>query len=165
MSDQDRDWERYKIEIEKWKKETDTYSAHTVALINATISYGGMALKGVTIINGFAAVSLLAFMGHVVAAATQANATATGIKFGAALALLPSMGYFVAGTTSGVIATCVSYLAQSIFLLKDSEGKPSHERIAEMFRIIAILIVIFGIGAFGRGGMLAIEAFSQVLGG
>ena len=116
-----------------------------VELVKATLTYGHEALKTAMWINGGAAVAVLGFLS---AASTKAEASA------AMLANLPlSLLFFAIGTLTAAIAVGVTYLSQGFFAL-------ARNRIAEVLRGFAFVLVIVSYAMFMWGAVQAYAAFS-----
>lgn len=119
------------------------------------MEFAKLAIRGVTLINGGAALALLAFLGHVVAAAT--SGTGAGIKLSVAADLMPSMILFMGGATAGVVTAALAYVTQSLFT--EGNGSPRAKKWAGGIRYAAVATGLAGIIAFGVGGYFATAAF------
>jgi hypothetical protein len=110
-----------------------------LAVLQAVISFASLAIKNLMLLNGGAAVAILAFVGHLVANEQQGLAS----EFSGALTLF-GVGALLGGVVSGL-----SYLAQVAF----HAATNSHwiGKLGEPLRISAILCAISGYTVFGVG--------------
>lgn len=139
-SSRDASWE-LKIAELKHQSEIAGYNAAQETsrkLFDATIAFGSAALKSSILINGGAAVAMLAYLG-------SANGTKSG-EFAYSLLL------FTAGVLSSAIATAVSYLCQYHYA-QEEESK------GHCFRWGAIILVIIVFISFGIGSHTAFLGF------
>lgn len=81
---------------------------------------GSEAIKAITLLNGGAAVAILAFIGHL---------ASSGVEQETVQSLSRPLGFFVAGTFLAVFATGIGYFAQScnVFALKNEFKKLDHK--------------------------------------
>lgn len=153
--------EQVRRDFEKWRLEFEIYGAGKIAMFQAQIDFAKIAIKGITIVNGAAALALLAFLGHVVAAAAdqvgKIPGADNGIKLSVAVDLMPAMIWFMAGTSAGVITASFSYFAQTMFT--EFEENTAAHRWGIFFRFVAIGAAALGIGAFVTGGYMATDTF------
>jgi len=77
-----------------------------IEMFKAVIMAGQAAIKSAILINGGAAVALLAFTGHVFTTSQDSEVTAK---------LACAMAYFVGGIVSGAVASGVVYLTQFMY--------------------------------------------------
>lgn len=109
-------------------------------LLDATMAFAGAALKSAVLINGGAAVAVLAYMGNV--------------PSGVAHQLPYSLLLFTGGVLLAAIATAGSYFAQFSYAHGcDSRGS--------RFRGVAIALIIGSYVAFASGSYTAFQAFSE----
>jgi len=112
---------------------------------NSVISLGQSALKSCTIINGGAAVALLAFIGNIV---LKRNTTA--LTGGIADALFA----FGVGLLLASLATGSTYLAQYLY---ESKKRP----VAKTFHAITILLVVLSYASFLTGSWIAYDSIKD----
>jgi len=116
-------------------------------MMRGVIEFALAALKGIILINGAAAIAILAFLGNIWDPGHEgANVVVSLIK--------PAMLSFVVGTTAGIVASASSYLSQMFFL------EVKNKWLGACFRILAVLVAIGGIVAFGLGAVWAVDAFT-----
>jgi len=107
------------------------------------------ALRSIMILNGAAALALLAFLGHVVGSdkdLSRAPAIAT--------AAAPAFTSFAVGAFLAVLATAVSYLTQVAF--QELKSRPA---IGATLRVAAIACAFAGLCYFGQGANRTIDVF------
>ena len=124
-------------------------------LLQAQMTFAGSALKAVTLANGGAALALLAFLGHVIGT-DSAVATTTIAEFG-----LP-MKLFAWGTVFGIIATCLSYVAQALYVELPVNNNSWFGSPGGIVRLIALCFVISAMAAFIFGITTSAEALENV---
>lgn len=141
-------------ELEQWKAQHQSNLAQYAAenalnqeMFKSVILAGQTALKSCVIMNGGAAVALLAFIGSVWNKSTDIEV----LKL-----LLISMILYVAGVLCGVVASGLTYLGQT----KYAEQKMKSGNI---IRGITISIVIISYLVFLAGSVLAFCAFWEQL--
>jgi hypothetical protein len=137
----DTEWDKL-ITTLKHQSELEGYKAaqeESRRLFEAVINFAGIALKSAILINGGAAVAMLAYLGHV-------GRDDVASEFPLALLL------YVGGVLSAAVATAASYLAQYQYNFRNHSG-------GNLFRGAAITLVILSYGAFGLGGYSAYLGF------
>jgi len=149
------DRKKHEIALEEYKAANERniahYNAqqlHAIEMLRSVITYGAAALKSATLINGGAAVALLAFIG---------NIWGKGIKVVAVEPLTNSIYYFSFGVLLAAIGTAGSYFAQYYY-------NEDHEKTGVAFHVITVLLVIGSYVLFGLGTIGAYEAFAEHLG-
>jgi hypothetical protein len=109
----------------------------------AVIQAGQTALKSAILINGGAAVALLAFIGSLWSSSPSIKVVES---------LSSSMQFFVFGVLSSAIATGIVYLAQYANMLKKSWT-------FRILNFISIILVIFSYICFVTGSYYGFQAF------
>ncbi len=142
--------EKYKAELASWVAKTQHASAWELESFKQIIAMGQSALKSVTLINGGAAVALLAFIGHLAVVTTSKLQVAPFAE---------SLRFFVAGVFCSALASGTTYLSQYSYGI---DGKWSN-RLGVVFFIITILIVICAFCAFILGANTAYQGFIGVV--
>ncbi|KAF1707763.1 hypothetical protein [Pseudoxanthomonas sacheonensis] len=117
-------------------------------MTNHTINTGANALKASTLINGGAAVALLAFTGQV-----QATAGNAGLLLSFSLAL----GFFAAGVFLAALATGATYVSQAAF---GKEFAAWNNKAGVKWRGVAIGGVFLSFVMFVVGGAVCASALS-----
>ncbi len=130
-----------------WRMTAQSEREIDQAMLRGIIEFALAALKGITLINGAAAIAILAFLGNIW------DPDQAGAKMAAAL-IKPAMQSFVVGTAAGVFAIALSYLAQVFF------RETKKRWLGECFRISAVLVAAGGLVAFGLGAVWAVDAFT-----
>ena len=140
----------HQANLEHYKAENEANLAQHRATIDvglehfqSVIQTGQAALRSAILINGGAAVALLAFLGRIWE--TEPSQTVV-------VGLPTSLLGFVFGVLAAAVASGTTYLAQ--FVLGENWIKTGHT-----MNIISILLVIVSYGLFVFGGYTAYEAF------
>lgn len=113
-------------------------------MFKSVLASGQAAIKSVMMINGGAAVAILAFMGHL---ATNAQSKQFVAHFGSALLC------FAAGVLLAALATGTTYLAQYT-------GR-RNQRVGTGFNCASIALTIVAAAGFAWGCFLSYQQFSQ----
>ena len=139
-----------RIEFERWKMEHasnlakyDADNATRLETFRAVISSAHTALKAVVLINGGAAVALLAFAGSTFGQAENSLV----VRY-----LLVSLGFFVVGVLLGGTASGFTYLAQYSYAW-------DQEKVGDHWRKIIIVLVIGAYVVFIVGCGISLWAF------
>jgi hypothetical protein len=143
---------------QKFEDDMEVYklrSAYDLAMFNAVIEAGLTALKSALIINGGAAVALLAFIGGILG---EPKAKTSFVLSDIGFALLMFLfGAGCAGTASGVRYLCQFFYAQS--WEADHEEKPCKSKACGVaggiFQIFSILLGVASFVLFFYGGWQA----------
>ena len=158
-SNQPTDFQKWQADMDRWRGEIDVWKTHRsidMAVYNVVNAAGQSALKSAMLINGGAAVAMLAFIG------TLINNPAHKILLGE---LSFSMLLFVVGVSVGAIACGATYLA--VFC----DGRSSSEEIKKgfsrwgftIFNVAAWILTIAGYVLFLCGSLNAYFCFRTVL--
>jgi len=131
----DLDLAKYRASHERNLTHYQAVQNHALELLRSTISYGAAAIKSAILINGGAAVAMLAFIG---------NVWGKGISQAAVQTLTSSITCFTTGALVGSISTAGAYLAQYFYTEK-------HSKTAAMFHIFTALLIICSYILFGFG--------------
>lgn len=145
---QQLDLERWKAQqeanLEAWKAEQQV----SMEMFRSVIASGQIALKTALLVNGGAAVALLAFIGNIWSK-TQPLAVAKGLTL--------SLLLFGSGVLAAAVAAGVTYLTQVAF---EREWRCA----GTILQVTAIVLVAAGIVVFGLGVWFAQEALLMQLG-
>lgn len=136
--------ERYKAELSNFFDQERRRHEWDVELFKSVIQSGQIALRSCILVNGGAAVALLAFLGHV---SSQAART-TLIND-----IAGSMGIYAAGVAAGALATGLAYLAQWLYM------HSSKQWIGGIANVSTILTGLTSLGAFSFASWRAYQAF------
>jgi len=120
----------------------------SLEMFKSVIAVGQTALKSLFLINGGAAVAVLAFVGHLATAGSSADS----IRGFAA-----PLGCFVAGLLLVTIASGVTYLSQRAYA-RHKQGRKIGDRLNMVIIGVALLSVI----AFSVGSYLAYQGLIQL---
>ncbi len=135
------DLEQYKARLAMWQGER-------VEHFRAVILHGQNALKSAILINGGAAVALLAFIGHLWRPDTV----------GALRLLAASLVWFVAGVLLDAVSAGSTYLSQYCYALCADSPRGKVYQTAVALHILAILLVLVSYGTFAYGTCLVYRA-------
>lgn len=135
--------EHYKnVTIPAWLEELKGYNLQDVEVLKAVFQFGGAALKSAILINGGAAVALLAFMGAIFIGKPEVSKELT----------CPLM-VFTFGVLSATIASGVSYCTQYYYSSKnDSKG--------DYWRGATIIFIVLSYILFAAGIIFTGDIFS-----
>ncbi len=142
-------WRHWESKFRIWEVQMEDRLGRDAEMMGGIIAYGNLALKSVILVNGAAAVALLAFLGHIWG--TNDATLNVAVKAG------ESLGWFVAGTCVGVAAAGMAYVAQVVFL-------EVGQRPGNIARVFVVALGIVGLVDFAIGASEAVKAFT-VLGG
>jgi hypothetical protein len=134
----------------------DQYRAQQQAkleVFKTVIQSGQAALRTALVINGGAAVALLAFIGNLWSQLSQPGTTPSAVAVIADLAR--SMLSFTGGVWLAAIATGTTYLTQLAY-------QDDRETTAKWLRGLTIVLVVAALGAFGWGVWLALRTFTTL---
>ncbi len=145
MEEQNRDIERTKMQHESNLRQYDAENAASLELFKSAITSAQSALKSAIMINGGAAVAVMAFVG------TTWNKLEDPVV---SRILLWSMGLFVVGVFWGAVASGFTYLCQDAY---------ANERIkrGNVYRWIAICLVVVSYIFFVIASGVAIWGFGK----
>ena len=168
--------EAFEMAAEEHKAALAEYAADTqrsLESVRAGNESGTEAIKATTLINGGAAVAMLAFVGHL--ASIQAKATVI-------MGFAEPLRLFVAGALLGVVASGVTYLAHVFYIgsltreFRSKEAKREGDetlasvrhnasvrwgRIGQGINFIVVLIVVASLFCFAFGCYIAYRAFES----
>ena len=111
MNDQEMEkWKaQHKNQLAQYNAERAAELAGDIEMFKSIIIAGQASLKSAILINGGAAVALLAFTGHVFTTSQDSEVTAK---------LACAMAYFVGGVISGAVASGLVYVSQFVYARK-----------------------------------------------
>lgn len=136
--------EEYRAENERNIAHYNAQQLHAVEMFRSVISYGAAALKSSILINGGAAVALLAFIG---------NVWNKGLVQASVTPLMSAIVYFSFGVLAAAIGTAASYLTQYCY------GE-EHNKTGTAFHVLTVICVIGAYAMFSFGVLDAHEAFT-----
>ena len=137
----------FRAEHERNIAHYEAQQLHSIEIFRSVIAYGQAVLKSAILINGGAAVALLAFIG---------NIWAKGISQDAVNSLTSSIAFFAYGVLVAALGTAGSYFTQYCYY----EG---FHRAAIVFHVLTVLIVICAFMLFGFGAWESYQAFIEHL--
>jgi hypothetical protein len=138
--------EKYKAELATWTAQTQHVSNWELESFKQVISLGQSAIKSITLINGGAAIALLAFIGHLT------SSTVTNLQI---LPFAESLRFFVNGVFFSALASGTTYLSQNFY---DYDGK-WNRRFGITLHILTVAIVALAFLAFFKGADIAYHGF------
>lgn len=130
---------RMQMSFENWLETNKQRHEWKLEGFRSVIQAGQSALKSCILINGGAAVALLAFLGHLV----EQKEPAVPVQ-----SLAYAMAVFVGGVFAGGLASGFTYLSQWFFA-------DDWDRTGFTLNIASILIGLASLGCFCWGGLLA----------
>jgi hypothetical protein len=126
---------KHKSDLENWKDNRETERL----MFNATITFGGLALRSAILVNGGAAVACLTFLGNVK---------------GNYILLANSLGFYVSGVLLAVMATGGAYLSQGMFTMDKLS-------IGHWTRKVCVMFILGSYGMFATGSYFAYDTFTH----
>ena len=143
------DIKRYEAELQKWIEDCRSANESDLESVRATISAGQNALRSAFVMNGGAAVAILAFVGHLAA-----------VNPGHIADFSKSMLWFVAGVGAISIASGTTYLSQWFY--SDWEQRLWAMRAGLGINVISIILGLASYGLFIKGALVAYDAFLRI---
>jgi hypothetical protein len=138
--------EKYKADLASWVASTQHVKTWELEGFKQVIALGQSAINSIILINGGAAVALLAFIGHLAVAATSKYQVASFAE---------SLRFFVAGVLCGALASSTTYVSQFSY----SRSGKWWAATAIIFHVTTITIAICAFASFFQGANLAYQAF------
>jgi hypothetical protein len=140
--------EQYKAQLNEWVESQKRTHEWDLELFRSVITAGQAALKSSLLINGAAAVALLAFIGNLWAAKTHIPTT---------VVIAHAMAFYVSGVLAAAVAAGFTYLTQSGY--GGEFGR--HSRAIGVFsQYVSILFVVASYGLFAYASYVAYRAFT-----
>jgi hypothetical protein len=136
---------KFKAELDQWVDSSRHRHEHSIEMFRSVLSSAEQALKACMLINGGAAVALLAFSGNLI----QHNQTRFLPGVSNALA------WFVGGVLAGAMALAFRYFSQDAF-------SKDHDELAGVMRAFCIVSGVAGLATFVVGGYVAYDTIGQV---
>lgn len=135
--------EKYRSELATWEAEVKYSLDWKLESFRTTISFAQGAIRSGMLVNGAAAVALLAYLGNI-----KAQGAATS-PFVAAL------GFFSGGVVAAAVTFACSYFAQLLYTPGDGDAK------AKRWHRAALGLLILSFTCFTGGAVSSYSAFSQ----
>ncbi|MEZ9923683.1 hypothetical protein AB4365_06470 [Vibrio breoganii] len=139
----ERDLALFKAQNDSAIAHSNNVTTSNLEMFKSVIATGQAALKASMVVNGGAAVALLAFMGKIWNSTIDANI---------AYSLSASMKIFCIGVVLGAFATGTTYLSQTLHSLE-------HSKSANSLNLITVLSVLASYALFIYGAFKAATAF------
>ena len=136
--------EQYKMELSHWLEKEKYTNQWDFELFRSTISSGQTALRSATLINGGAAVALLAFVGNL-----------WGTRPTVAVELSFPMMLFLYGVLAAALASGATYCAQWFYSSRTNRTRTW----GNVFNVLAVLLVAGSFGVFLVGALRATAVF------
>ncbi len=149
-----RELAQHRNQLEQHRNQLEQNRIHVEAVnssVLAAITFAGAAIKGLILINGGAAIAILAFLGHV-----ASTPELTFAEFEALGSALIAFGW---GALAGAMTAGSSYLSQIYFSEVTKSGSKCAGVAGKIFRLTAVALAIFGYGVFVYGLYTAASAF------
>lgn len=138
--------ELYKAELGLWLSQHQHVQSWQLENFRSVIILGQSAMKSVILINGGAAVALLAFLGHAISAKLPVTLVAP---------IAQSLFLFVVGVILASVSLGTTYASQMFYALT---GKAAHY-LGVVFHLATVLLTICAYIWFFRGAYHAISGF------
>jgi len=136
--------EAYKADLNSWVASRQQQHEFNLEMLRATITTGQTALKSSLLINGGAAVAMLAFVGNLIGRKESHQGLLNFIP--------ESLVCFVFGVLSAAIAAGCSYFSQAGY---GGEFGKASRKIGVIGHLVAVIAVVASYVLFGRGAWLA----------
>jgi len=136
--------EKYKGEMSAWLEGIKGQEAGKVEMLKATMEYGGAAIKSSLLINGGAAVALLAFIGKIWGPESKAPIQD----------LSCSLIIFVIGVAFSAMAMSAAYFSQAYYT-------KNNDKAGNTWRNVAAVLISFSYIIFFSGAYTAYKTFVQ----
>ncbi|MHB1092334.1 hypothetical protein [Thiobacillus sp.] len=140
--------EAYRADLSLWVSSRQQNHEHNLEMLRATITTGQSALKSALLINGGAAVALLAFLGSVWSSDKIGEVPSE---------INPALLLYVFGVLSAAVAAGATYLSQAGY--GNEFGKASRY-VGYIGHVLAVLGVLGSYVLFGRASWLAFLGMS-----
>lgn len=137
--------EKFRAELTDWLEERKRQHEGQLEMIRNVVTSGQAAMRTTLLINGGAAVALLAFVGHLVELPESA------VKISD---IARAMSLFVGGVLSGAVAIAITYL-------NNLAASQEMVRTANVLNWFAIVSGLASLGLFCFGGYMAFEALAN----
>ena len=128
--------ERWKMEHQSQLAQYNAESARRVEMFKSVITAGQSALKSAILINGGAAVAILAFVGSI---------WEKSIALCTVIYLLVAMGLFTVGVLLGAVASGLTYLAQRAYAQEREKG--GNRLNVAIISCVVVAYVLFLVGS------------------
>jgi hypothetical protein len=128
-------------------------------LFKSVIATAKLTIKSLILINGGAAVALLAFIGHLATANTAKNSSPAINAFAAPLTWFV-IGVWTAALFGGFVAVAQKLYAQEIYAKEES--KRTLKCWANGFVVVSIILGVCSLSAFAVGSLCAYRVFSRM---
>jgi len=136
--------EKYRGEMSAWLEGIKGQEAGKVEMLKATMEYGGAAIKSSLLINGGAAIALLAFIGKIWGPESKADIQD----------LSCSLIFFVMGVAFSAMAMAAAYFTQGYYTV-------NNDKAGNTWKKVAIVLVSFSYILFVSGAFTAYKTFVQ----
>jgi hypothetical protein len=140
-------------QFEVWKAQLSADSAMNIEMFKASVEAGQTALRSAIVINGGAAVTVLAFAGNAITKGQLLPGAPLLTAIGTALL------WFMAGVGGAGVASGFRYLAQFSYAQSNlGRGNRWWRRFGATFNVISILLGVGSFAVFFAGGIAAYHA-------
>lgn len=143
----EQELEFYKAKLNAWLQSQQRAHEWNLEMLRSTIAIAQSALKSSLLINGAAAVALLAFIG---------NVWSSKVHIPTVLGVANAMGFFVSGVLTSAVAAGFAYLAQAGY---GNEFGRASRLIGVSGHVLTTICVISSYVLFGYASYLAYHAF------
>lgn len=125
--------------------------AEAEMMFKSVIEYGQMAIKGGMLLNGSAAIALLAFIGNII--------TQTSRPHIEMIPMVKILSLFCYGSFASLFGAAMAYFTQLIYQEKNEKDEMKNKKWGRLFHVLSIFFVLSGYILFAY----AVYAFSSVV--
>lgn len=134
------------------RKLTDADNAWDLKAFEAANAFGQSAVRSLLLINGGAAVALFALLGSIMENQSQHIQRNPWILHNTVEALVRGGKWFAMGVFSATIATCLAYLAQTLY-------NRLHEKLGNATVVLIVVSAAISVVSFLLGALACLEHF------
>jgi hypothetical protein len=135
--------EKYRSELARWEAEVKYSLDWKLESFRTTMAFAQGAIKSGMLVNGAAAVALLAYLGNIKA---QGNATSPFVA---------ALGFFSGGVVAAALTFACSYVSQLFYTPGDNDAS------ARRWHYSALSLLLFSFAFFSGGAVSSYLAFSK----
>lgn len=145
--------EPFNPQVEQWRNDVDVWKARhqhdldwTLESFKGVLQFSLAAIRGIILVNGGAAIAILAFLGNVWSKDPSTHAAASSLVW--------PLRCFLGGIAAGLATAAAAYVAQTAF------GR-RWNGIGVGFQIAGMLFALVGLVAFIAGSLGAADVFTR----
>lgn len=119
-------------------------------MFKSAIEYGQMSIKGGMLLNGSAAIALLAFIGNIITQASKPHIQLSQLVY--------ILSLFCYGSFASILGAGMAYFAQIVYQINNGKHKAGYKILGIVFHALSIICVLIGYCIFAY----AVSNFSCV---